>query len=232
MLTNNQNYQFRQGDEVFATDGEKIGKLTGVDGNYLVIEKGWLFPTEYYVPVSAVSTYTGDGAIYLNVTKQQALNSGWDTRDAYDATRDVGVGRDTRVGTDQITVPVHEEELTATTREREAGDVRITKRVVEQDQTLDVPVSEEHVSVTRRVVDRDATTGENVFTEETIEVPLRAEEVDLQKRVRVSEEIDVEKERVQRTERVGGTVRKEVVDVDDSSIGAANYDWDGDESRS
>ncbi len=232
--TTNQNYQFREGDEVYAADGDKIGKLTGITGEYLVIEKGWLFPEQYHVPVSAVQTYNNDGAIYLNVTKDQALNSGWDTLNtgSYDTTMSGAVADDTwaddrvvtSTGSDHLTVPVHEEELTATTREREAGDVRISKRVIEEDQVLDVPVTEERVSVTRRTVDRDATTGENVFTEETIDVPLRAEEVDLQKRTRVAEEIEVEKERVQRTERVGGTVRREEVDVDDSTAILADED--------
>ncbi|MDQ2683519.1 MAG: DUF2382 domain-containing protein, partial [Chloroflexota bacterium] len=222
MDTTNQSYQFYEGDEVYAADGDKIGKLTGISGDYLVIEKGWLFPNEYHVPVSAVSQYNeADHVIHLSVSKEQALNSGWDTIDtaSYDTTISGAVAEDTWVddraatttGTDHITVPVHEEELTATTRERAAGDVRVSKRVVEEDQVLDVPVTEERVSVTRRTVDRDATTGENVFTEETIDVPLRAEEVDLQKRTRVAEEIEIDKERVQRTERVGGTVRREEV---------------------
>ncbi|MEA2527832.1 MAG: hypothetical protein QOF01_2804, partial [Thermomicrobiales bacterium] len=51
----------------------------------------------------------------------------------------------------------------------------------------------------------------------TIEVPVRGEEVDVQKRVRVAEEIEVGKEAVQRTERVAGTVRHEEVRVEDQT---------------
>jgi len=237
-----QEYQFRQGDEVYSTDGEKIGKLTGVEGAYLVIEKGWLFPTEYHVPVSAVQSYGDDGSIYLTVTKEQALSSGWDTIDAggYDTTMsgassdDVWADEPSRTATDSdhLIVPVHEEELTATTRERSAGEVRVSKHVVEEDRTLDVPVMEEHVSITRRVVDRDATTGEDVFREETIDVPLRTEDVSLEKRTRVSEEIEIDKKQVQRTERVTGTVRKEVVDVDDSTVVSEGSDWESNERTS
>src|SRR4051794_25347806 len=78
--TEQRQWQFREGDTVFASDGEKVGKLHAVESNFLIISKGWLFPTEVSVPASAVDSYDdADGEIYLNVTKDQALNSGWGT---------------------------------------------------------------------------------------------------------------------------------------------------------
>ena len=56
------------------------------------------------------------------------------------------------------------------------------------------------------------------FQEGTIAVPLRGEEVELQTRTRVSEEIEIDKEAVQRTEQVTGTVRREVVDVRERTL--------------
>jgi uncharacterized protein (TIGR02271 family) len=227
--------QFREGDDVIAADGEKLGSIQNIGANYFLVEKGFFFVTDYYVPFSAVSTYDMDaGKVYLSVTKDEALSSGWDVAPEYDTTMaatdvtvpvndgtwDATMTRD--VGADEhITVPVHEEELIATKRMREAGDVQINKTVEAREQTLEVPVTEERVNVTRRAVDRDATTGEDTFVEERINVPLRTEEVDLQKRTRVAEEIDIDKEQVQRTEKVTGTVRKERVDVDDVAADAA-----------
>lgn len=232
--------QFREGDDVIAADGEKLGSIQYIGTNYLMVEKGFFFITDYYVPFSAVSSYDADGGkIYLSVTKDEALNSGWDVAPEADAFADTGVRAGTdltapvserreaprdreRMETDErITVPVHEEELTATKRMREAGDVQITKSVEAREETLEVPVTEERVNVTRRAVDRDATTGEDTFVEERINVPLRAEEVELEKRTRVAEEIEIDKEQVQRTEKVSGTVRKEKVDVEDVAADAA-----------
>jgi uncharacterized protein (TIGR02271 family) len=242
MDTSGEQYQFRQGDEVYAAGGEKIGKLSGVSGQYLLIEKGWLFSTEYQIPTSAVQGYNADeGVIYLSVPRDEALTSGWDTIEGgdlpltaddggYDTSMSGGVAAGSTTladGSDHLTVPLHEEELKATTRMREAGEVQIDKRVVAEEQTLEVPVTEERARVTRRTVDRDVTTGEDVFTEETIDVPLRAEEVELQKRTRVAEEIEIDKEQVQRTERVSGTVRKEVVDIDEGAV--AEPEWDSDQ---
>jgi len=209
-----------EGTEVIAAEGDKVGKVIGAEGGYLIVEKGFFFPTDYYVPRTAINAYDGDKA-YLAVTKDQALNQAWDTMPATYAVDDREIGTMSATGTSRVptgetmTVPVHEEELTATTRSVERGRVRIDKDVVAEERTLEVPVTEERVVVTRRTVDRDAGTDAGAFEEGTIEVPLLGEEVDVQKRVRVAEEIEVGKEAVQRTERVADTVRREEVRVDD-----------------
>ena len=120
--------------------------------------------------------------------------------------------------TDRIAVPVHEEELTATTRQREIGEVEIQKDVVAEQQTIQVPVTEERVRVERRVVDRPVGATDAAFQEGTIEVPIRGEEVELQKRTKVAEEIEVGKEAVQRTEQVSGTVRREEIRVNEDVV--------------
>ena len=116
-----------------------------------------------------------------------------------------------------IAVPVHEEELTATKTAHELGEVRIEKDVVSEERVLSVPVTEERVRVERRVVDRAATAADaGAFQDEVIEVPVYGEEVQLQKQVRVAEEVEIGKEAVQRTEQVAGTVRREEVRVTDN----------------
>jgi uncharacterized protein (TIGR02271 family) len=235
--------QINVGDDVYGSDGDKVGTVAEVQSSYLVVEKGFFFPTDYYIPLSAVSSASG-GQISLNVSKDAALNSGWDTvpdvvptgmtdsgavftdgdiratdRDVVD----VGVGdrmtASTQVAdTDEIRIPVYEEELTATVREQEAGAVRIEKDVVAEERTLEVPVTEERVRVERRVVDRAATGADaGAFEETVIEVPLRTETVEVQKQARVAEEVVVSKEAVQRTERVTDTVRREEVIVDEDA---------------
>jgi uncharacterized protein (TIGR02271 family) len=116
---------------------------------------------------------------------------------------------------DELFVPVMEEDLAATTREVERGAVRVSKDVVQEQRTLDVPVTEDEVEITRRRVDRPVTDAGHVFEEGTIEVPLRGEEIEVQKRARVVEEVDIDKTARQRTERVSGTVRREEVHVDE-----------------
>ena len=82
-----------------------------------------------------------------------------------------------------------------------------------------MPVTEERIRVERRVVDRAATGADvGAFEETVIEVPLRSEAVDVQKEARVTGEVVVSKEAVQRTERVTDTVRREEVYVDEDAV--------------
>jgi uncharacterized protein (TIGR02271 family) len=231
------------GADVYGADGEKVGTVAEVYPGYIVVEKGFFFPTDYYIPMSAIASADSD-QVTLNLAKDAALNSGWDAQPtdlqttSYDTSMSSGLtdadrGYDTsatRVESDEeIRVPVMEEELTATVREREAGAVRIEKDVVTEEQTLDVPVTEERVRVERRVVDRPVSAADAAAFEETvIDVPLRSETVDVQKQARVAEEVVVSKEATQRTERVADTVRREEVFVDEDAVADASFRDDRD----
>jgi uncharacterized protein (TIGR02271 family) len=224
--------QINVGDDVYGSDGDKVGTVAEVQSSYIVVEKGFFFPTDYYIPTSAVAS-AGDGQVNLNVAKDAALNSGWETvPDTGAVLTDVDVSAtggarstgQTEVGAyevaaeDELRIPVVEEELTATVREQEAGAVRIEKRVVEEDRVLEVPVTDEQVRVERRIVDRPVGANETqAFEEIVIDVPVTSEQVELQKQARVAEEIVVSKEATQRTERVSDTVRKEEVFVDEDA---------------
>jgi hypothetical protein len=76
-----------------------------------------------------------------------------------------------------------------------------------------VPVTREEVVIERRPVNRrpsDRPIGEG----ETIEVPVREEVVDVEKRAVVYEEVEIGKRAVQDTERVTETVRREEARID------------------
>jgi uncharacterized protein (TIGR02271 family) len=209
--------QISVGDDVYGSDGDKVGTVAEVQSGYIVVEKGFFFPTDYYIPTSAIAS-ASDGQIYLNVAKDAALNSGWDTVPDMQATTMTSAATATATGEEEIRVPVMEEELTATVRAQEAGAVRIEKDVIEEERTLDVPVTEERVRVERRVVDRPVGAADaDAFEETVIDVPLRSETVDVQKQARVAEEVVVSKEAVERTEQVSDTVRREEIYVDEDA---------------
>jgi uncharacterized protein (TIGR02271 family) len=236
------------GMSVYGSDGDKVGTIVSVGPSYVVVEKGFFFPTDYYIPFSAIASQSENG-IYLNVSKDAALNQGWDVPPTAATTyaENAGVGTaenltatpaadvtgagwtgaavNQPLGADTVleegetvVVPVFEEELTATKTPYERGEVRVAKDVVTEERVLDVPVTEEEVHVQRRAVDRPVEAPERAFEERVIEVPLRGEDVELQKRVRVAEEVEISKQPVERTERVTGTVRREEVHVDESDL--------------
>jgi len=69
------------GATVYDVSGEKLGKVSGgiALGDSFRLEKGLLFPHEYYVPKSAIARIDPNG-VYLSVTKDDIKNRGWDQR--------------------------------------------------------------------------------------------------------------------------------------------------------
>lgn len=237
MDQNRSSFEVREGMDVIGSDGESIGSIDHFEGDDMVI-KGGLFSGSHNIPVSAVTQADGNSA-YLNVTKDAAMSGQWltdtGTSGTYGGTTTTessamwdqpvtdtvqttqqNVQQTNVVQDDDIVVELAEEELSARTRQVERGEVRIEKDVIAEEQTLEVPVTEERVNVTRRAVDRDVTAGDSVFEGGTIEVPVRGEEVEIQKTAHIAEEVEISKDAVQEVERVTDTVRREEVHIDET----------------
>jgi uncharacterized protein (TIGR02271 family) len=110
---------------------------------------------------------------------------------------------------EQETLELREEELRARTRSVESGQVRVGKDVVEEKQTLDVPVTRDEVTIDRRPVDRRPADGGIGDDDASIRVPVHQEQVEVDKRAVVTEEINVGKRQVEEHVPVTGTVRRE-----------------------
>ena len=116
---------------------------------------------------------------------------------------------------DEIRVQRSEEELRTGTREREAGEVGVRKSVRTEREQVRVPKRREEVSVERVPVDEEGTGAE--IGDDEVSVPVVEEEVVVDKRPVVKEEIRVRKDVVQDEEVVEEDVRKEEVDVEDAT---------------
>jgi hypothetical protein len=64
------------GTNVYGSDGEKIGSVAETQNQYFVIEKGFIFTTDIYVPMSAVAGRGEDG-IRLSMTKDEIEHGDW-----------------------------------------------------------------------------------------------------------------------------------------------------------
>ncbi|CAN5869917.1 hypothetical protein BH18ACT11_BH18ACT11_23210 [soil metagenome] len=117
---------------------------------------------------------------------------------------------------DELRVQRSEEELRAGTREREAGAMRIRKRVRTDRERIEVPTRHEKVSVERvPVADREASEVE--IGDDEVVVPVTEEEIVVDKRPVVKEEVRVRKDVVEDTETVEEDVRREEVEVEDAT---------------
>lgn len=245
----NDNWEIDDGWDVISADGEKIGDVQDVQGHYIIASKGFFFPREKYVPVSAIQDVR-DGKVYLSMTKSQLDGIDWDAEPDYDTATtytNTGTGSDSLLSTgyadtgmagttgrtdyvetgttraagaadlteDQLRVQLSEEQLDVRTRQVQRGIVRVRKDVVSEQQTVNVPLREETVHVERHAVNRDlGTAPADAFTEQEFEIQLTGEEVDVTKRAVVREEVEIDTDVVERTERVSETVRREEVHID------------------
>lgn len=147
------------------------------------------------------------------------LRQGWSTDyeqqyGAWDNVRGY-VGDAYERGREQV-VTRSEEELAVGKRSVEAGAVNVRKTVETEHVREQVPVTREEVTVERRPVS-DVRAGDATIGADEIRVPVREEEVIAEKRPVVREEIVVRKHAVQETETVEADLRKERVDVEDTT---------------
>ena len=148
-----------------------------------------------------------------------------------ETTSDAGAGSGTARGRDTVGRDVSgpetdeamtrsEEELRVGTTERETGRVRLRKYIVTDEVQQTVPVKREEVRLEREPItdaNRDEALSGGDLTEEEHEVTLHAEEPVVEKRTVPKERVRLDKD-VEVDERtVSEDVRREEIDIDDSS---------------
>jgi uncharacterized protein (TIGR02271 family) len=135
---------------------------------------------------------------------------------AEQSTQTTGVANPTDMSyEDEVRVQRTEEELVAGTRQRKAGSIRVRKRVRTDRERIEVPTRHEEVSVQRVPVEGEVTEAQ-IGADEVV-VPVTEEEVVVEKRPVVKEEVRVRKDVVEETEVVEEDVRREEVEVEDET---------------
>src|SRR5262249_5978727 len=110
-------------------------------------------------------------------------------------------------------IRLHEERLRVNKEAVNAGEVSVKKRVVKEQQKIDVPVEREEVVINRRPArGRGGRIGEQT---EEIRIPVKEERVKVSKETVPVEEVTVGRRKVRDVQHVNETVRKEKVQVDE-----------------
>ncbi len=211
------------GTDVYDINGDKVGSVEqfNPEAGYLMVQKGLLFIKDLYIPTNAIERITTDG-VRLSLSKDELKEDRYTAPPMMGATAAMAdtdvAGRGDRFSRDQdVNIPVREEELTVDKQRGEVGRAAVHKDVVEEQQSVNIPVTHERVEVERVPVDKDLP-DEGVsatnWQDKDIIMPVMGEEVVAEKQPRVKEEIRIHKEPVTETERVSDTVRKERVNVE------------------
>jgi len=118
-----------------------------------------------------------------------------------------------------IHVPVAEERLTVGKRAVELGEVDIRKTVVEDQQTVPVTLRHEELHVEEvGIADRPLRADDDAFNEGVITINLRGEEAVVAKEAVITGEVVIAKDAVSEERQITDTVRKQHVDVDQSTV--------------
>jgi len=215
------NQEFEQGRTIVTvkTDGrnEEASAILRNNGAYDMHSSG---STSRVTSGSSVASSTGSQSSH-------AVGSSVGSSTASHSSQSVGSAAASHVGTSSAstrstahaggadqTIQVREEELQAQKRPVEAGEVTLRKDVTTEHKTLEVPVRHEEVVIERHAASGQGASSGDIREGEEVRIPVMDEEVDVQKRAVVKEEVSVGKRVVQDTERVGGEVRKEHVRVE------------------
>lgn len=217
--------EIHEGMTVRARDGEKLGRVYAIEDNDFIIEKGLFFPKEYVVLYEDVMDVKEEDIILRAGREALQAERGDVQQSAVADASDVQEVGTARVQSQDraLNVPVVEEQLDVSKRDREVGAVQVRKEVVEETRTVDVPVRREVVHVERVPVtpgqalppDADAPAAAE------LRVPLHEEEVIVTKKPVVTEEVRVRMDVVEDRKHVEEEVRREEVSVTGDD-GAAN----------
>ena len=146
--------------------------------------------------------------------------------DAGDALRDkAGDVRDNLTGKDEIIRS--EEQLNVSTDRVESGQVHLRKYVVNETETVEVPVEREEVRVVREpITDADRANYDGKIGEQEASVTLHEDRVNVSKDSVPVEKVSLETDTVRGTERVSEEVRKERFETDGVTEGRDALDGD------
>lgn len=206
----------RPGMRVLGSDGAEIGTIDQVlvspDGQSarLVLADG-----DTRIPTDLV-TYVGGNEVQIKMSAATARGTSWgDVPLDFDPTGSFPFAAAALGETETVRVQRYEEVLVPEKTMVETGAVQIRKSVVEEPQTITMPVLHEEYVVERVPVNRPWQPGDDTPRTEgaTMIIPIVTEKLEVMRRKVVMEELRLTKRVVTEQRQVTGTVRKEVVEV-------------------
>ncbi len=130
--------------------------------------------------------------------------------------------------TEEGTLQLRKEELDINKNKMQAGEVILSKEVVEEQQSVNVPVTHEEVVIERKTLNNQPTdsqigssTGSGSSSgsdcgcgSESIRIPVTEEKVEIGKHTVVTEEVSAYKHDVESTQKVEQTLKREEAKID------------------
>ncbi len=108
---------------------------------------------------------------------------------------------------------LHEEEMDIAKDRQQTGEVSLHKDIIEEQQSVNVPVTHEEVIVERKALDHRHS-DHPIGKEETFHIPVSEERVEVGKHTEITGEVSAHKKAFEDMKHVDEKLKKEVADVD------------------
>jgi uncharacterized protein (TIGR02271 family) len=203
--------------EARGTNDDDLGEVQDIGQTYVMTQKGTFSKEKFFLPKYLIEGYDGD-VLRFRISKEEARSKF--VRDTPPTDQDYSRFRTSDIPKDiETRIPVIGEKLgvSKTTSTREAT---ITKEPVTEQQSVEVPVTHEEMTVERRPAGEtiSSTSGQRPVESTTeVKVPLKSEEVQVTKQPYVKEEVAVKKKPVTETRSITDEVKSERVKVSEDS---------------
>ncbi len=121
---------------------------------------------------------------------------------------DNNMENDNKKRKDEGKLTLHKEELDINKTNVHKGEVELGKEIIEEQKTVDVPVTHEEVIIERRSLDNEAS-DTPISDEESIRIPVSEEQINVDKRTMVTGEVSAHKREVEETRQVEENLKRE-----------------------
>lgn len=243
------------GMSVTSTKGDRLGKVISRSTETFVVEKGVFFPKDYELRYDHITDMGSGGITYSlsDIESRLGLSETERTRAAATAasataattartapaslrseplrSEPLASGK-TATKTEELRIPLMEEEIGIEKVSRETGHVRIHKTIKTEEKHFSVPVTREDVVIERIAASSDEPMlpSESMYKEQVLDVPLHEEEVKVSKRSRLREQMVVRTvvEAVQKD--ASANLRHEECEIEDTrgdTRAAKSSSWSG-----
>lgn len=159
------------------------------------------------LPISVVAVNSTAEVVYVNLTRQEALQQGIDS-----TSNNKLVYQDNT----QLRIPLVEEQLKVDKKEVQIGEVLIHRTIEEFEKTLQIPISRDDIVIERVTVNQPTDGPVNPYYEgDWMIVPLVEEVLVVTKRFMITEHIRIGKRTVVENKEVSDTLRREHVEFEE-----------------
>ncbi|MFS0778411.1 YsnF/AvaK domain-containing protein [Neobacillus sp. 3P2-tot-E-2] len=153
----------------------------------------------------------GDDNSQITNNQDSQNNSGKQANNTSSSTQGSNTSSSTQDNQTNGSLELHKEELDITKNKVDAGEVVLSKEIVEEQKTVEVPVMHEEVVIKRTPLNERSNASIN--SDETIHIPVSQEQVQVNKYTVTTEEVSASKRQVEETQQVQETLRREEANV-------------------